>query len=63
MLLYVVLAFLACYSKFVTIATTELTGRILTFRFNPVTAVIFGFTRILLRLVRLISWFVPYCCL
>ena len=55
MLLYAIFCFLACYSKFVTTVTTELAGRSLALRFNPVSAVVFCFMRRLLRLVRLIS--------
>ena len=63
MLLYVILAFRLFYSKFVTIVMTELAGRILAPRFNPVSAVISRFTCRLLQLVRLISWFVRCYCL
>ena len=50
--------FLTFYSKFVTTIRSELVGCILASMFNPVSAVIFRFTCRLLRLVRLISWFV-----
>ena len=48
MLLYVSLAFLTFYSKFVTTITTELVGRILASMFNPASAVIFRFMHRLL---------------
>ena len=48
MFLYVCLAFRLLYSKFVTTVMTELAGPILASRFNPVSAVIFCFTRRLL---------------
>ena len=63
MLLYAIYGFLACYSKFVTTVTTELAGRSLAPRFNPVSVVVFCFMRRLLRLVRLISWVVWCYCL
>ena len=49
--LYVILVFLAFYSKFVTTFLTGLTGRNLTRRFNPVSVAIFTFMRGLLRLI------------
>ena len=46
---------LMLYSKLVVIGTTELAGRSLALRFNPVSAVVFHFMHRLLRLVQLIS--------
>ena len=55
MLLYTIISFLAINSILVATVTTELAVRNLVYRFNPVSAVVFHFTRRLLRLVRLIS--------
>ena len=55
MLLYAIIGFLAFNSTLVTTVTTELAGRNLIHRFNPVSAVVFHFTHRLLRLVQLIS--------